>query len=209
MSTSEQEPSSVDRFLLYALAVEATIACAALFVSRLLDHDPFVGIDLENGPARDWLRAISLGIIATLPPLGGFVILDRVPWIGFQRIKEFMETQFLPNFRQATWAEVAMIALAAGLGEELLFRGLIQQSLAAWFDSAQGTMLVVIAAAVIFGLCHWITPTYAALATGMGIYFGVLLVLSGSIIVPILCHALYDFVVLVILIRRQEKTAAR
>ena len=89
------------------------------------------------------------------------------------------------------------MALLAGVGEEALFRGVIQPALAAhlpaWAAIAHRHRLL-------FGLAHWVTPTYAILAGIVGAYLGWLLLrLSGNLLVPIVAHALYDVVALAVL----------
>ena len=80
------------------------------------------------------------------------------------------------------------LGLAAGVGEEMLFRGVLQYELAARIG--QGVALGV--TAVIFGFLHAITPTYALLATLASLYFGYLYQTTGNLAVPITTHALYD-----------------
>jgi hypothetical protein len=53
-----------------------------------------------------------------------------------------------------------------------------------------------------------LTPTYAALATLIGLYMGVLLVVSGGILAPIVAHAAYDFVALWYLVKLRGATAS-
>ena len=89
------------------------------------------------------------------------------------------------------------MALLAGLGEETLFRGVIQPALAAHLPLAAA----VATTGALFGLAHWITPTYALLAGLVGAYLGVLFVVSDNLLVPILAHALYDVVALALLVR--------
>ena len=55
--------------------------------------------------------------------------------------------------------------------------------------------------AALFGLAHWITPTYAVLAGIVGAYLGWLLAVSGNSLVPVVAHALYDVVALALLVR--------
>jgi membrane protease YdiL (CAAX protease family) len=105
----------------------------------------------------------------------------------------------MPLFDQLSVAEKAAVSIAAGLGEELLFRGLGQASLAAWIGGDAGLWAGLIVGSLAFGLCHWLSRTYAVLAACMGIYFGLLLVWTGNLWTPILAHATYDFMALVFL----------
>jgi membrane protease YdiL (CAAX protease family) len=57
-------------------------------------------------------------------------------------------------------------------------------------------------AGVLFGLVHSITFTYVVLATLMGVYLGwVWLYADHNLLVIVITHALYDFVVLLWLLR--------
>ena len=56
-------------------------------------------------------------------------------------------------------------------------------------------------ASVLFGVCHWLNTTYAILAMLAGLYFGLLLVLTGNLWTPIMAHAAYDFIALLYLVR--------
>ena len=46
------------------------------------------------------------------------------------------------------------------------------------------------------------TPAYAVLATGIGLYLGGVLIATESLVVPIIIHALYDFAAFLVLLRR-------
>jgi len=108
-----------------------------------------------------------------------------------------VEERVAPLFAGATLAELALIGLLAGVGEEGFFRGVVQAGLAerlpAW--------LALVAAAAIFGAAHWLTTPYAVLAGIVGLYLGGLFLVSGNLLAPIVTHALYDLVALSILIR--------
>ena len=99
---------------------------------------------------------------------------------------------------------LALVALFAGLGEETLFRGVIQPALATHLP----VLAALAATAALFGLAHWITPTYALLAGIVGAYLGGLLLVSGNLLVPIVAHALYDLVALTLLVRLKPTLAS-
>ena len=90
-----------------------------------------------------------------------------------------------------------MISIVAGIGEELLFRGVLQVVLIGWLGLTFGIIL----ASVVFGLLHAVTPTYAVLATIIGIYFGWFAWASGNLLGPIVAHSVYDFAALAYLTR--------
>ena len=86
-----------------------------------------------------------------------------------------------PSLAACRWYDIVLLAALAGVGEEVLFRGLVQPLFERWtlgtgYEWAAGLIL----SNVIFGLLHFITPTYALLAGLMGAYFGLLLDVTGS-----------------------------
>jgi membrane protease YdiL (CAAX protease family) len=85
------------------------------------------------------------------------------------------------------------VSIIAGLGEELLFRGVVQ-GLLQRFTSAP--VAVAISAAV-FGALHSVSPMYAVKAGLIGVYFSVLLCKTNNLAVPIISHALWDTLVFV------------
>ncbi|MCE9547759.1 MAG: CPBP family intramembrane metalloprotease [Planctomycetia bacterium] len=91
------------------------------------------------------------------------------------------------------WPEYLAGGVMAGLAEEPLFRGvLLRQFLQ---PGVNMPIVGVIVAAVAFGLCHWVRWRYVGFwiwAVWEGILFGVLLVLTGSLLVPMIAHALHD-----------------
>jgi membrane protease YdiL (CAAX protease family) len=58
------------------------------------------------------------------------------------------------------------------------------------------------AASLLFGVGHWLSASYAILASLIGAYLGTLFLLSGNLLVPMLAHAAYDVVALLVLARR-------
>ena len=51
---------------------------------------------------------------------------------------------------------------------------------------------------------HPITKLYVVLAALMGVYFGVLMLWSGNLLVPIAAHAAYDAVQLILTARQSD-----
>jgi membrane protease YdiL (CAAX protease family) len=80
------------------------------------------------------------------------------------------------------------LGAAAGWGEEMLFRGVLQSELAGQF----GDTAALISSAVIFGALHAVTPLYAILAGVASLYFGELYLQYHNLAVPIICHGVYD-----------------
>ena len=99
--------------------------------------------------------------------------------------------QFLQH---AGWVEVAAISVWAGLGEEMLFRGVIQAGIAEWIGGNSGVAFGLVAASLLFGAAHPIHVPYFVMVALMGFYLGGLFLYFENLLVPIVAHALYDFV---------------
>ena len=59
-------------------------------------------------------------------------------------------------------------------------------------------------AAVVFGLLHAVTLTYAVLGTLLGLLLGWLYLDSGNLLGPMIAHSVYDAVALAWLLRRRR-----
>ena len=203
------------RSLLLALAVEGGLGVVALFAGWLLSHWPatgmgWAGISSSAPPAGEQVRAIGIGVLATIPPLVVLAVIDRLPLSSLERVRQLAETAIRQMFPQPQLWQLALVAAAAGLGEELLFRGLVQAGLArllsgiALWDIALGPWIALVVASLIFGLFHWLSRAYALLAALAGLYFGLVLMATGSLWPSIVAHALYDFVALWYLLRPNQ-----
>ena len=84
--------------------------------------------------------------------------------------------------------EVIVIAAAAGIGEELLFRGVLQPEIG------------LIPASLVFGVLHMGgrgTLAFGCWVAIMGAALGWLAAATGGLLAPIVAHALYDAAALV------------
>ncbi|HUF34469.1 MAG TPA: type II CAAX endopeptidase family protein, partial [Gemmatimonadales bacterium] len=138
---------------------------------------------------------LAAGIAATAPLLVGLGWSLHTRWQPMVRLIELVEERIGPLFVGATRGELALVALLAGLGEEALFRGVLQDALAGRLPVWAALLL----ASILFGVAHWVTATYAMLATLVGIYLGALYHVTGNLLAPIAAHALYDLVALSVL----------
>lgn len=149
------------------------------------------------GRMRLDLAGIGWGVGATLPLLALLWWCLRTRWSPVARLVQVVETRLGPLFADTSLLGLALVAAFAGLGEEVFFRGLLQEGL----QQQLPPWAAVALAGAIFGLVHWVTPTYAVLAGLVGCYLGALFLLTGNLLAPILTHALYDLVALRALVR--------
>ncbi|MEX0676651.1 MAG: CPBP family intramembrane glutamic endopeptidase [Pirellulales bacterium] len=177
-----------------AVAVEGGLVLLALVVGWLLGQPPLEQIEWT-------MRGALVGLAAAVPMVAALVLVTRFPLGPLADLENVVRRLIVPLFRSSRLVDLAAICALAGLGEEMLFRGVAQ----AGIERASGSpWLALSLASVLFGLAHPITRTYAVLAGLIGVYLGWLLVASGNLLVPIVTHAAYDFLALVYLLRASE-----
>lgn len=183
-------PTASGKALFAGYAVEGGLGILAVALGWLS------GIPLAR-EIRPSVRSLAWGLVGTLPMLAVLAVLTHVEWPPIARIRQIVRMFARHLLLRASWVEIAALCILAGVGEELLFRGVIQALLAGWTNQAIGILL----AGVLFGAVHFLTTAYFILAVAVGCYLGWLYLATGSLTSPIVAHAVYDFVALVIVLR--------
>jgi uncharacterized protein len=185
-------------FPLAAAVFEGSLVPAAILLGWLLKSPPLTTLHFDG-------RAALLGVAATLPLAALFWLCLKCPLRPFKEIAKITDEVLVPLFRDCRLAELAVIATLAGIGEEMLFRGVIQAAAAQEIGGQRGVWLALLLTSALFGLLHPITPTYAILAGLVGLYLGGLWLASGNLLTPIVAHGAYDFLALVYLVKKRGK----
>lgn len=172
-----------------ALAFEGGLAALAFLVGGVTGTPP-----LQN--VRPTWGAVGLGLLATVPTLVALWWSVTTSWAPMRRLLAEVDRIAVPIFAPCSPLQLVAIALAAGVGEEVFFRGVVQVAL----TNRLHPMIGLIAASALFGAFHLVTPLYAILAGVVGIYLGALLLVFDNLLIPIVVHALYDVVALVFLV---------
>jgi len=168
-----------------AVLVEGGLVVLALALGWLVGLSPALAIKWN------WFDALR-GVVLTIPLLlVGFLLL-RWPFGPFRRIKQFTYEILCPLLAPCTRTDLLGISVLAGFGEEMLFRGVFQAVFTRWLNTGLSLLL----ASALFGILHAVTFTYAVLAFAMGAYLGGIWLLTENLLVPIIAHTLYDFVLL-------------
>jgi len=118
------------------------------------------------------------------------------PWTKTQAIHELL-TSLNQLFRNFSWTHIIIISILAGVGEELLIRGVLQSFL---IDSV-GPFWGIIAASLVFGLLHFMTKAYVLLTFGIGLLFGLTFHYSGNIILVMIGHTVYDIIAFAMIVK--------
>lgn len=174
-------PSRRKAFVL-SIGFEAGLGLIAFLLSLLMEKSV-----VHRLIWRKDIILISLPFV--VPPALFFLLLVNASFHPFVRIRNVLDRILLPIFGESRITDLLLISMVAGVGEEMLFRGVLQTSL----DSLLGHPTGLLIAAFLFGIAHLLTPLYALIAGLAGFYLGLLYIWSGNLLVPIIVHGLYDF----------------
>ncbi len=174
---------------------ECALLLAALAIGRLLGLHPFARLQIDGA-------AVASGLAATLPMLLVLWWCLRTSWAPVRRLVSLAEDHLGPYLREASAGGIVLLSFMAGIGEEALFRGVIQAALAERLPD----WIAVGVAALLFGAAHWLTLSYAVLAGLIGVYLGVVFLLTENLLIPIVAHGLYDVVALSVLARTHRRS---
>ncbi|MEW4451568.1 type II CAAX endopeptidase family protein [Bremerella sp. JC817] len=186
-------------FIRTAVLFESFLAFVAIGLGWAVGVAPWISASWNSGSITAILGAMGLGALATVPLLAAFMWLQHTEMEGLDDLNDYMERQIVPLFREATVIELLLISLAAGIGEEALFRGVIQTFLQEIVGSNAGPAVPIILTSLLFGVVHFMTKEYFIISGLMGAYLGIWFWWTGDLIVPIVIHALYDWFALVYL----------
>jgi uncharacterized protein len=139
--------------------------------------------------------------LASLPLVGALALLLRSDWEMLREMRMFIDTYVLPMFANAYLWELGLLCAAAGIGEELLFRGVLQPVCIKYLGVYAGVLLVNL----LFSLLHPFSIAYLVGAYLIGCYLSVLYVATENLLAPMIVHGLYDFIALVWMMRLRNK----
>ena len=182
--------------------LESSLALVGALIGIVALRDRFPPFSFSVDATSLWQ-----GALATAPMLA-YALFSLSPWgrrlAPMRRIYEVLERIIGHALSEAKLWQIVLLALAAGFGEETLFRGFFQP----WMELHLTPFSALLVTALVFGLLHAMTLTYFLLTFVLALYFGWLMdVTADNLFVPMFAHALYDAVALIILQRAFRKQA--
>jgi len=172
-----------DHPLAVALGFEAALIPIALALAWGFGLTPWRDLAPTAATVPGAIAATAVLLVALAP-----AAWRRPPW--FRAIEQLVRPLIETLFRGSGVAAVLAVSALAGLGEELLMRGVVQAGLA----GPLGPFAAIAVASLVFGALHYLSHVYFVLAMVMGLYLGVLYYMSGDLLLVALVHALYDAV---------------
>lgn len=197
-----------EQFVRSVVNVEGTLLGVAVILGWLFGVPPWQSASWSAADPLAASKAVGIGLIATLPLIAFFFFLRYDKSVASVELQRLVQTQVVPQFAGATFLELGLIAFAAGLCEEALFRGFLQTGLTTILpDALGGAATAILLVSVLFGLAHFLSVEYAIAATIMGCYFGLLFYWTEDLLAPITTHFAYDWFALVYM-RNRDAVAA-
>jgi membrane protease YdiL (CAAX protease family) len=175
--------------LLLLMAVIRRIKHPAIKELDQLSEHPMIELMLKLGPWELLVISLCAGV--------GEELLFR-GWLmpAISQLLQADAVRLLPAVEEGTvrqwWAFGGYAAeVASGTSEYSAFSWV---GFTSWWAQSVGWELTAawVVSSVAFGFVHPISKLYIAITGLMGLYFGVLLILSGNLLIPIVAHALYD-----------------
>ena len=179
------------QFLTSAAVFEGGMLLVAFIGGWLTGVDPTAQLT--------WSREdLGLGLLATGPMLMLLIICLISRAKGMRQIRKFLRDSIGPLLNDCRWYDIVLLAVLAGVCEEVFFRGFLFLWIRPW-----NLMLAVVVTNILFGLAHALTPGYALLAAFLGIYLTALIAAdpTPNLLVPMTAHAVYDLIALAVVIR--------
>jgi CAAX protease family protein len=183
--------------LLLGVVFEGGLGALAWLLGWWLEQPPLERFAWE-------VRDLAWGVAACLPMAAAFFLVRHGEAEPLRRVREVVDEIIPALLGRCTWVELAVLSLLAGVGEEMLFRGVLQPVFGRWLHPWAGLLL----ASLLFGLVHPLTWLYVVLAALFGVYLGWLYVATDNLLTPITAHAVYDFVVLLYLLRGHSESGS-
>lgn len=177
------------RFLLFAGLVQGGVLLLAVLVGAAL------GIPLANLVRWDG-QEVMWGLLAVLPMLGVYHFSPGLRRLAIESMGD--------SLSRCHWYDLVALAALAGIGEELLFRGVLYEGLVPF-----NPWVALIASNLAFGLLHALSWNYLLTTTAIGFGMHALAEVTGSrnLLAPIIAHSVYDLVAFVLLARDQRRMA--
>ena len=196
-----------DKRFLSMCAVELGLGLIAIVVGWVVGLDPRSLIP----DWRDWYsvgQGLVVGCVAGVALAIAMQLAGMLPIRTIQSLSEYAEQQLGLLLNGLSVGQLIAVALAAGVGEELLFRGLIMQGMVGEMQTCttQTLVLGILVSSLAFGLAHPMSVTYVAFAFLMGLAMGVLHWYFQNLLVPIVAHWIYDAIIMIWLVNRRNST---
>lgn len=188
------EPNAKLR-LYRSIVTEQVVCSAVILIFWRLGPIPAARLGLTAPRFWPWTTAVLLALVALLV-WSGLKLRAKADKIR-EKLRNGILTLFPDSPTERSW--FAGISIGAGISEELAYRGFLFYYLSIYLPHLTAPENVLLSAFV-FGLGHLYQGWKGVISTGIvGFVLAILYVFTGSLVVPMVVHAIIDLRVLLIL----------
>ena len=156
--------------LTYAVLLELSLGLSAILIGLFLGVNPRQDLPAWwDGPAI--LKSLGIGVLVGSAFALAMELVSRLPIRSMQKLERSMQSQLHLLLGPMSVPDLLLLSLSAGIGEELLFRGLIQ----GWWMSLSETQ------------------SFLESLPGMAILYWA----TRDLLACVLAHAIYDAIICV------------
>lgn len=192
MRRIDRHPELRARFYIQGMLAQWLMLIPLIFIAIMLRWSaPMLGL---QAPINLWLWG-SVAFLLVLAVYAQVFYIRRLAGTadGRSQLRKSMSgpLHMLPRTQKerSLWV---LLSLTAGICEEVLYRGFLPAYLMYVFPGVPFVLAIIIAA-VLFGVGHIYQKVTGVLGTGvMGLLFGFLYFFTGSLLLPIVVHTLFD-----------------
>ena len=193
-------------FVLQAIFFEGAMALIGAALAL------FCGLDLwkafHTPDLLTLFKQFGLGVVFAAGMGLLFTLLDYIPWRRLKQVSQKTKEVVVATMKNVTRFNRFLVCLLAGIGEEILFRGFIFVAIFEFWPWGLEYNLNIIAAivfsSILFGLGHYVTLLYFIITGLLGAAFCLVFLWTGSLIAPVVAHALYDFYAMELALKEDE-----
>ena len=187
-------------FFLIAITFELALGLLAIVLATWVGYQPIQNILASFNSLSTVTGHAGWGIGAAIPMAAAAIATDWIDWRPILQLRRSVRQLVSIYFAKFGITQLGIVALSAGVGEELLFRGFLLDAPRQLIELPFSPWSELVGSSLIFGLAHAFSRTYFILATLAGLYLGGLMIITSSLVPAIITHGLYDFVILVYLL---------
>ncbi|MCE3015652.1 MAG: lysostaphin resistance A-like protein [Pirellula sp.] len=186
--------------LFFAAMFELSLGLLAVGLGNVWGSHPNTLI-----PEPTDLVGLSVGVFGGLA-LGmamaiAMLCLEKIQWAWIQETATVAEKNLSELLNNCSVFQMIALSLAAGVGEEMLFRGWLQGTLVEQWQptfGATGVCIAIVLSSAVFGFAHPLSRGYIAIAFFLGLVLGGFAWCCNNVLIAIMAHATYDAVLMLV-----------
>jgi membrane protease YdiL (CAAX protease family) len=168
------------------IASQAATLAVALVACRIIGARPRARLGL-SAPGITRREAAALVVATIVPFAAGLLAASVVPSFDSDSSKSGLTRMWAEGSRLVSALWVLTIAVVPGIVEEIFYRGLVLRGfLVRWRPLA-----AILASSALFAVAH-VDPAHVSFTFILGVWLGVIAWRTGSVVLPILMHAVVN-----------------